>query len=101
MNAIVNGRIFKRGDGFAVELPAAVALALGSEVHIEQRGDEVVIRSTNRPGSDWRNVSPEQALANNRALADDLRAIWADCDRPRPVPDARDGEIFPDRPGLY
>lgn len=101
MNAIVDSKVFKNGDGFAVVLPDEAALALGPDVCIEHRGVEVIIRSKDRVKADWRNVSPEEALANNRALVDEIRAIWADHDGPLPVPEARNSDIFPDRPGLY
>lgn len=101
MNAIVDGKVFRNGNSFAVELPDQVALSLGPDVSIEARGDEVIIRRRKQPKADWRNVSPEEALANNRALAADLRAIWADYDGPRPTAEPRDRDVFPDRPGLY
>lgn len=101
MNAIVDGKVFKSGDSFAVMLPDEAALALGSDVQIEYRGDEVIIRSKAHATPDWRDVSPEEALARNRALVEEIRAIWAAHGGPPPAPQKRDSDIFPDRPGLY
>lgn len=100
MNAIVDGKVFKSGDSAAVLLPDEIAFALGTHVRIERRGDAVIIRPK-EAAADWRDVTPEEALANNRALVADLRAIWANYDGPRPIAEPYNSDIFPDRPGLY
>lgn len=99
MNAIVDGRVFRSGDSAAVLLPDEVAFALGTEVCIERRGDSVIIRPRTAIAS-WREISSEEALANNRALVEETRAIWDAAGGP-PPPQKRDADIFPDRPGLY
>ena len=65
------------------------AFAFGTEVTIERRGDTVTIRPV---------VDAEAALANNRALVEEIRAIWADA--PYREVEKRQAPIAPYRRGL-
>lgn len=85
------GKVFKAGNSAAVRLPKDVAYALGTEITIERRGDTVTIKP---------RVDYEAALANNRALVEELRAIWAEVGGPPTTVGKREPVEAPDRPGL-
>lgn len=86
----VESDVFRSGDRIAVSLPEAWAAKLGTRVRIVSDGFGVTIQPVR---------TPEENLRNNRALAEELRAIWAGVERPET--EVRDPDIFPDRPGLY
>jgi antitoxin VapB len=80
MNAIIQSKTFQSGNSETVRLPKGIGFGPGTEVTIERRGDEVIIR-------------PKQDL---KILAEELRQL------PSPgVRLERHLDIFPDRPGLY
>lgn len=91
MNAQVKGKVFKSGNSVAVRLPKNFGFVEGTEITLEKRGLNVVMAPA---------VDPGAALANNRALVAEIRAIWDAAGGP-PPPEERDSDIFPDRPGLY
>ena len=83
------GTVLKAFGRAVIPLPDDIAYALGEHVVISRSGDTISVRP---------KFSSEEALAINQALADDLRAIWAD------MPDreigSREPIEAPDRPGL-
>lgn len=89
MTTQYKSKVFKAGNSAAVRLPRDVAFALGTELTIERCGDTVTIRPVN---------DAEAALANNRALVEELRAIWADA--PHREVEVRQAPIAPFRHGL-
>ena len=91
MNAIVKGKVFKSGNSAAVRLPKELGFEPGTEIVLERRGNAVTIRAADDKEAIRREV---------RRMADDIRAIWAEHGGP-PVPEQRDQDIFPERPGLY
>ena len=91
MTVQYKGKVFKAGNSATVRLPKDVAFALGTEITIERTGDTITIKPA---------IDREAALANNRALVSEIRAIWEAAGGP-PPPELRDPDIFPDRPGLY
>ena len=91
MTAQYKGKVFKAGNSAGVRLPKDIAFALGTEITIERRGDTITVKPA---------VDREAALANNRALVEEIRAIWDRHGGAPPVPQEREADIFPDRPGL-
>ena len=89
MTAQYRSKVFKTGNSAAVRQPKDVAFALGTELTIERKGNVVTIR----PSDD-----AEAALANNRALAEEILAIWADA--PFREVEKRQQPIAPFRRGL-
>ena len=87
MNAPHHTRTFKSGNSVAVRLPKDLAFPVGTEVTLERRGRELVVR---------RVVDSAAAKAANAALVARLREIG-----PPDEIEQRDPDIFPDRPGLY
>lgn len=86
----VESEVFRSGDRIAVSLPEEWAAELGTHVSIVRDGPGVTIQPLH---------TREDNLRNNRALAAELRAVWAGVERP--ASELRDPDIFPDRPGLY
>lgn len=91
MGIHVEGKVFKSGNSAAVRLPKELGYEPGTRIVIERRGNELHIK----PIED-----PEAARRKNGEMVERLRAIWAEAGGP-PVPQVRDPDIFPDRPGLY
>lgn len=89
MTAQYKGKVFKAGNSATVRLPKNIAFALGTEVTIERTGDTITVKPA---------VNREIALANNRALAEEIRAIWADM--PDRTVEKRQAPVAPYRPGL-
>lgn len=87
MNTQRTARTFKSGNSEAVRLPKDLGFGIGTEVIIERRGNELVLR----PAHD-----AEAARAANRELVRRLREIG-------PVGEIgkREPIEMPDRPGLY
>jgi antitoxin VapB len=87
MNAPRHSRTFKAGNSEAVRLPKGVGFGIGTEVVIERRGDEVVLRAARDPAAEKARI---------RRLLDRLAEIG-------PVGEVgpREPIEFPDRPGLY
>ena len=83
------GTILKAFGRAVIPLPDDIAYALGEQVIITRSGDTMTVRP---------KITPDEALAINRALADDLRAIWADM--PNREIGKREPIEAPDRPGL-
>ena len=91
MNVQVKGKVFKSGNSVAVRLPKDFGFQEGTEITLEKRGPNVLMAPA---------VHPEKALANNRALVAEIRAIWDRHGGPPPAPEVRDSDVFPERPGL-
>jgi antitoxin VapB len=91
MTAQYKGKVFKSGNSVAVRLPKGFGFEEGDDITLEQKGAKVVLA---------RDYDPDAALANNRALVEEIRAIWDAAGGP-PPPEKRNADIFPDRPGLY
>lgn len=87
MNASRTTRTFKSGNSEAIRLPKGLGFGIGTDLTIERRGNEVVLR----PVQD-----AEAARAVNRELIRRLREIG-----PVGEIEKREPIEFPDRPGLY
>jgi antitoxin VapB len=87
MNAPRHSRTFKAGNSEAVRLPKGVGFGIGTDVVIERRGDEIVLRAVKDPAAEKARI---------RRLLDRLEEIG-------PVGEVgpREPIEFPDRPGLY
>ncbi len=83
----VASKTFKSGNSIAVRLPRDMALPEGTAITIEKRGDALIIRPTKDPVEEKRKLTE---------LITALRALG-----PAGEIEARDADIFPDRPGLY
>ncbi len=68
MSNTVKSRIVKMGNSKGVRIPKPILeqLALGEEVELSVRGDQLVIRPGNRPRSGW-----EEKFARMAELGDD------------------------------
>lgn len=81
------GTVLKAFGRAVIPLPDDIAYALGEHVTISRSGDTLTIKP---------KFTPDEALATNQALADDLLAIWAD------MPDRDTGKREPvDAPDRY
>lgn len=87
MNAPRHSRTFKAGNSEAVRLPRGIGFGIGTDVVIERRGDEIVLRAAK---------DPDEEKARLRRLVDRLNEIG-----PVDVASRREAIEFPDRPGLY
>ena len=87
MTAPRTSRTFKSGNSEAVRLPKGLGFGVGTEVLIERRGDELVLRAAK---------DPAEEKAKLRRLIDKLNEIG-----PVGEIEKREPIEFPDRPGLY
>jgi antitoxin VapB len=87
MSAPRHSRTFKSGNSEAVRLPKGIGFGIGTDVVIERRGNEIVLRAA---------TDRDTEKARLRRLLDRLEEIG-------PVGEIGDREPieFPDRPGLY
>lgn len=87
MTASVRSKIFQSGNSVAVRLPKSFGFTADTEIEIEKRGRDVVIRTV---------VDPDEERRLLKAAMDELAALPA----PREI-ETREPIYFPDRPGLY
>jgi antitoxin VapB len=87
MNAPRKSRTFKSGNSEAVRLPKGLGFGIGTEVLVERRGDELVLRAASNPDTEKAAV---------RELVRRLREIG----RPDDGVQARPDFEAPERPGL-
>lgn len=86
---IIESRTFKSGNSVAVRLPKELGFAAGTAVTIEKIGNKLEIKPA---------IDPEEQRRRNKAMADEIRAIWAKA--PYHEIEKREPIEFPERPGL-
>lgn len=80
----VSTRVFRSGDGVAVELPEALGFPVGTEVLISRHGGLVTMEAKpQRP-----KITPAELVRRMRELGPPL------------TPEVREPIEFPERPGL-
>jgi len=87
----IETKVFKSGNSAAVRLPKELGFEPGTTVRIEKTLQGLMVVPV---------VGSEEQRARNAALAERIRAAWAEVGGP-PEPQLRDPDIFPYRPGLY
>jgi antitoxin VapB len=87
MNAPRHSRTFKSGNSEAVRLPKGLGFGVGTEVIIERRGQDLILRAAK---------DPAEEKAKLLRMIDKLNAIGPVGEVEKRVPIE-----FPDRPGLY
>jgi antitoxin MazE len=73
MSNAVKSRIIKMGNSKGVRIPKPILeqLALGEEVEMSVRGDQLVIRSSRRPRSGWEEQFERMAKCGDDHLLDE------------------------------
>jgi antitoxin MazE len=73
MNNAVKSRIVKMGNSKGVRIPKPILeqLALGEDVEISVRGDQLVIRPSRRPRAGWEEQFARMAQRGDDRLLDD------------------------------
>jgi len=78
MNHAVKSRIIRMGNSQGVRIPKPILeqLALGEEVELSVRGDQLVIRPGKRPRSGWEDQFKRMAgRGDDRLLDEDEEAV--------------------------
>ena len=73
MNNMVKSRIIKMGNSKGIRIPKPILeqLALGEEVELSVRGDQLVIRPGKRPRSGWEEQFERMAARGDDRLLDE------------------------------